>query len=76
MRMSKEINIDINDEALSLLNMVPFTSEKAYIKQESLNNDMVWSIYNEQGEKMGYAASREVAFAIVSQNQFIGLSVH
>ena len=51
--MSKEINIDINDEALSLLNMVTFTSEKAYIKQESLNNDMVWSIYNEQGEKMG-----------------------
>ena len=57
-------------------NVFTIASEKAYIKQEPLNNDMVWSIYNEQGEKLGYAASREVAFAIVSQNQFIGLSVH
>ncbi len=74
--MSKEINIDINDEVKSLLDVFTITSEKAYIKQEPLNNDMVWSIYNEHGEKLGYAASREVAFAIVSQNQFIGLSVH
>ena len=74
--MSKEINIDINDEAKSLLEVIPFASEKAYIKQESLNNDMVWSIYNENGEKLGYAASREVAFAIVSQNQIVGVSVH
>ncbi len=74
--MSKEINIRINDEEKSLLDVFTIASEKAYIKQEPLNNDMVWSIYNEQGEKLGYAASREVAFAIVSQNQFIGLSVH
>lgn len=74
--MSKEFKIDINEETQSLLNMVRFTTDTAYIKQEVLNNDFVWSIYNEQGEKLGYAASREVAFAIVNQNEFIGLSVH
>ena len=74
--MSKELKIDINEETQSLLNMVRFTTDTAYIKQELLNNDFVWSIYNEQGEKLGYAASREVAFAIVNQNEFIGLSVH
>lgn len=74
--MSKEFKIDINEETQSLLNMVRFTTDTAYIKQELLNNDFVWSIYNEQGEKLGYAASREVAFAIVNQNEFIGLSVH
>lgn len=74
--MSKEFKIDVNEETQSLWNMVRFNTDTAYIKQEALNNDLVWSIYNEQGEKLGYAASREVAFAIVSQNEFIGLSVH
>ncbi len=74
--MSKEFKIDINEETQALWNMVRFNTDTAYIKQEALNNDLVWSIYNEQGEKLGYAASREVAFAIVSQNEFIGLSVH
>ena len=50
--------------------------EPAYIKKENLNNNDVWSIYNVQGEKMGYAATREMAFAIAKQNSYTGTSVH
>ena len=74
--MSKKIKIGLNEETSALLNPLELNLDTAYIKQESLNNDLVWSIYNEQGEKLGYAASREVAFAVVMQNEFIGLSVH
>ncbi len=74
--MSKKIKIGLNEEVSSLVNPLQLNLDTAYIKQESLNNDLVWSIYNEQGEKLGYAASREVAFAVVMQNEFIGLSVH
>ena len=74
--MSKKIKIGLNEEVSSLVNPLQLNLDTAYIKQESLNNDLVWSIYNEQGEKLGYAASREVAFAVVRQNEFIGLSVH
>lgn len=48
----------------------------AYIKKEELNNEPVWSIYNFQGEKMGYASSREMAFAVARQNEYVGNSVH
>ncbi|MBQ3034429.1 MAG: hypothetical protein IKL90_04950 [Alphaproteobacteria bacterium] len=74
--MSKKIKIGMNEELSALINPLQLNFDTAYIKQEPLNNDMVWSIYNEQGEKLGYAASREVAFAVVMQNEFIGLSVH
>ncbi len=50
--------------------------ETAYIKQETLNDNAVWSIYNLHGEKMGYAATREMAFAVAKQNAYNGMSVH
>ncbi len=56
--------------------LISIDENKAYIKQEFLNNETVWSIYNYQGEKMGYATSREIAFAVVNQSELIGLSVH
>ena len=74
--MSKKIKIKRTDEQTSLLNIISFQNDSAYIKQESINNDLVWSIYNEQGQKLGYASSREVAFAVVTQNEFVGFSVH
>ncbi len=74
--MSKKIKIGLNEEILSLVNPLQLNLDTAYIKQETLNIDLDWSYYNEQGEKLGYAASREVAFAVVMQNEFIGLSVH
>lgn len=74
--MSKKFKIDIIDEGQQLWDLMRYNPETAYIKQEQLNNDSVWAIYNEQGEKLGYASSREVAFAVVNQNEFNGLSVH
>lgn len=74
--MSKKIKIKRTDEETSLLNIISLKNDSAYIKQESINNDLVWSIYNEQGQKLGYASSREVAFAVVTQNEFTGFSVH
>lgn len=64
-----------NSGILQSLTIYPDES-LAYIKQELMNNAVVWSIYNFQGEKMGYAASREVAFAVANQNAYIGMSVH
>ncbi len=50
--------------------------DKAYIKQEIINNERVWSIYNGHGEQMGYAADRQTAFALVTQNELTPMSVH
>lgn len=75
--MTKNICIEpFEDSQYLLMDAEEIDADKAYIKQESVNNELVWSIYNTHGEKMGYAASREVAFAIVRQNELIGLSVH
>ena len=75
--MSKQFVLPEFDEGTYFLqNALSVDMDKAYIKQEMHNNALVWSIYNGQGEKMGYAASREVAFAVVNQNELIGLSVH
>lgn len=75
--MTKDIRINLPNVQKDILSEIAnFEMDKAYIKQESVNNELVWSIYNCQGEKMGYAASREIAFAIVNQNELIGLSVH
>ena len=48
--MSKKIKIGMNEELSALINPLQLNFDTAYIKQESLNNDLVWSIYNEQGE--------------------------
>ncbi len=72
--MTKEFEL-----ALSVVNdILPNSSglETAYIKQETLNNNAVWSIYNLRGEKMGYAETREMAFAVAKQNAYNGMNVH
>ncbi len=77
MTMRKEIQLpEIEESPYFKQEPISFDEDKAYIKQEYLNNETVWSIYNYQGEKMGYAASREIAFAVVNQNELVGLSVH
>lgn len=48
----------------------------AYIKQDIVNNEPVWSIYAAEGTRMGYAAERDVALAIISQNDMTPMSVH
>ncbi len=73
--MTKEIEIALSYVQDALVHSSD-GMEPAYIKKEMLNNNAVWSIYNVQGEKMGYAATREMAFAIAKQNAYTGTSVH
>ncbi len=47
-----------------------------YIKQEQQNEDLVWAIYSPDGERMAQAFSREVALAIVRQNDLTAAQVH
>ena len=50
--------------------------EIAYIKKDVVDDSPVWSIYAAEGTRMGYAANRDVALAIASQNDLIPMSVH
>lgn len=75
--MNKEIQLpEMEETPYFMKNTFSLEEERAYIKQEMMNNEIVWAIYNYLGEKVGYAGSREVAFAVANQNELIGLSVH
>ena len=52
------------------------TEDIAYIKQDMIDNSMMWSIYGAEGTRIGYAKNRDVALAIVSQNDLTAMSVH
>lgn len=49
---------------------------EAYIRPEVINNEMMWAIYDGNGEKIGHANSREMAMAVVFQNELTPFSVH
>lgn len=48
----------------------------AYLKKDIVDNEEVWSIYAAEGTRMGYAADRQVAMALISQNDLTPMSVH
>ncbi len=48
----------------------------AYLKKDIVDNEEVWSIYAAEGTRMGYAADRQVAIALISQNDLTPMSVH
>ncbi len=48
----------------------------AYIKRDIVNDEPVWAIYGAEGSRMGYAAERDVALAIIAQNDMTPMSVH
>ncbi|MDR2901589.1 MAG: DUF1150 domain-containing protein [Lactobacillales bacterium] len=50
--------------------------ENVYIKQEEIENEKVWAIYNVAGEQVAYTATRESAVALITQNDFNAMSVH
>ena len=52
------------------------TEDIAYIKQDMIDNSMMWSIYGAEGTRIGYAQNRDVALAIVSQNDLTAMIVH
>lgn len=52
------------------------SDDDVYIKQEMINNECVWSIYNFSGEQLAYTATKEAALLLVQQNDYHALSVH
>ena len=48
----------------------------AYLKRDIVNDEEVWAIYGAEGVRMGYAANRSVALALISQNDLKPMSVH
>ena len=51
-------------------------SDEAYIRPEIQADTTVWAIYDTNGEKIGHANSREVAFAVAFQNDLTPFNVH
>ena len=50
--------------------------EVAYLKKDVVDEADVWAIYGAEGKRMGYAADRSVALALISQNDLTAMSVH
>ncbi len=50
--------------------------EQVYIKKEKQNNELVWAIYSPEGERMAQTFSKEMALAIVRQNDLTASYVH
>lgn len=51
-------------------------SDEAYIRQETEFGTTVWAIYDTNGERVGHANSREIAFAVAFQNDLNPFNVH
>lgn len=51
-------------------------ASSVYIKREIINCETVWSVYSEDGLKMGSAPNREVACSMFQQASMTIHSVH
>ncbi len=52
------------------------SDERVYIKRERVDNELVWAIYSPEGERMAHAFSREMALALIRQNNLSASQVH
>lgn len=76
-KKKKDIQVEFPKTIYSIHHDVfPDEEDKAYVKREVQDNEAVWVIYNTEGERLAQVASRELAFAVVAQNDLIPLSVH
>ena len=50
--------------------------DTAYIRAETVEEENLWVIYDHEGEKLGHANSREMAFAVAYQNDLLPMDVH
>lgn len=69
-------------DRIVLASQSPFCAEevgeddRVYIKKEKLNDELVWAIYSPEGEQMARTCSREMALAIIRQNDLTAAQVH
>ena len=60
----------------------PFCTEdvgeesRVYIKKEHQDDELIWAIYSPEGERMAQTFSKEMALAIVRQNDLTAAQVH
>lgn len=54
----------------------PPKGDEAYIRIDTLNGETVWTIFDADGDNIGYANSREVAMAVAYQNDLMPHNVH
>ena len=52
------------------------TDDRVYVKKETSDNEPVWAIYSPDGERMAQTCSREMAMALVRQNDLTAAQVH
>lgn len=50
--------------------------DRVYLKQECKNNEPIWAIYSPEGQCVAQACSREMALAIIRQNDLVATQVH
>ena len=71
--MSDKITVAL-DEPFCLENVGE--ESRVYIKKENQNNELVWAIYSPEGERVAQTFSREMAMAIIRQNDLTATQVH
>ena len=71
--MSDKIVVSVDDAFCS---EQVVEDDRVYIKKESQDNEPVWAIYSPEGERMAQTFSREMALAIVRQNDLTATQLH
>ena len=71
--MSERIVVSIQD---SFCSEQVVEDDRVYIKKENQDNEPVWAIYSPEGECMAQTFSREMALAIVRQNDLVATQLH
>ena len=71
--MSDKITVAI-DEPFCVENVAEET--RVYIKKENQDDELIWAIYSPEGERMAQTFSKEMAMAIIRQNDLTAAQVH
>ena len=71
--MTNEIIVHVDD---SFCSEEVLNDDRFYIKQELYDNKAIWAIYSPEGERMAQAFSKEMALAIIRQNDLSAVQVH
>lgn len=48
----------------------------AYVRPVQTEEGLVWGVYAANGDQLGWAPDRDLAFAVALQNELLAVSVH
>ncbi len=64
-------------EELSVFDAVENAEEKvAFIKHDFIDGKSIWGIYDAEGMRLAATDSRDFAFVVAKQNDYVPYSVH